>query len=162
MRINNVHERRLPVGDVPAGSLIDGLAGDEDQLWPHDRWPPMRFEGGLREGNEGGHGPVRYQVVEHRPGRLVRFHFTGPPGLIGEHHYELEDGDGTTLLRHVLTGRAEGRMLWQWPLLFGPLHDALIEDSLDRAVAAMSETTYQPARWSARARTLRWLLKGLV
>jgi hypothetical protein len=162
MKIENVHERLLPAGGATAGSLIDGLAGAEDRLWPHDRWPPMRFEGGLREGNEGGHGPVNYQVVEHQPGRLVRFRFTGPLGLVGEHRYELEDGEETVLLRHVLSGRAEGRMLWQWPLLFGPLHDALIEDSLDHAVAVVSETTYEPARWPARVRVLRWLLKGLI
>jgi hypothetical protein len=163
MRIANVHERALPAGGAKAKAkaLIDGLAGADDRLWPHDRWPPMRFECGLREGSDGGHGPVRYQVVELRPGRLVRFRFTGPPGLTGEHGYELEAGD-RSVLRHTLTARAEGRMRWQWPLLFGPLHDALIEDSLDRAVAAVSEAPYEPARWSPRARTLRWLLKGLM
>jgi hypothetical protein len=162
MRIENVHERALPVGGAAAGSLIDGLAGADDRLWPHDRWPPMRFEGGLREGSEGGHGPVRYQVLQHQSGRLVRFRFTGPPGLVGEHRYELQSGEGTVTLRHVLSGRAEGRMRWQWPLLFGPLHDALIEDSLDHAIAAVSEATYEPARWPGRVRALRWLLKGLI
>jgi hypothetical protein len=49
-----------------------------------------------------------------------------------------------------------------WPLLFEPLHDALIEDSLDRAVAAVCEAPYEPARWPRRARVLRWLLKGLL
>jgi hypothetical protein len=161
MRIVNVHERVLPTGGASAQALIDDLAGADDRLWPHDRWPPMRFEGGLREGSEGGHGPVRYEVVEHRPGRLVRFRFTAPPGLVGEHGYELEAGE-RTVLRHTLTGRAEGRMRWQWPLLFGPLHDALIEDSLDRALAAVSEVPYVPARWPYRARALRWLLKGLM
>lgn len=53
-------------------------------------------------------------------------------------------------------------MLWQWPLLFGPVHDALIEDSLDHAVAVMSGMPYKPARWGARARTLRWLSEGLI
>jgi hypothetical protein len=153
MRLNNVHERRLPAGDVPTGSLIDGLAGDDDQLWP------MRFDGGLHEGNEGGDGPARYQVVENQAGRL---RFTGPPGLIGEHHHELDAQDGTSILRHVLTGHTEGRMLWQWPCIFRPLHDALIEASLDRAEVAMSETQYEPARWGIHARTLRWLLEGLI
>jgi hypothetical protein len=120
MRIENVHERALPSDGTMAESLIDGLAGADDRLWPHDRWPPMRFEGGLHEGNEGGHGPVRYQVVEHLPGRLVRFRFTAPVGLVGEHRYELEDGEESVLLRHVVSGHAEGRMRWQWPLLFGP------------------------------------------
>ena len=159
-----MHQRALPGGEGPAGSLIDDLAGTEDRLWPHDRWPPMRLEEGLREGSEGGHGPVRYQVVEHQPGRLARFRFTGPPGLIGEHRYELQDGEGEgiVLLRHVLSARAEGRMRWQWPLLFGPFHDALIEDSLDRAAAAATQRTYRPARWPGRVRVLRWLLKGLM
>ena len=162
MRIENVHERVLPTGGPVAAALIDGLAGDEDRLWPHDRWPAMRFEDGLCEGSEGGHGPIRYRVIEHQPGRLVRFRFTAPEGLLGEHGYELEDGGETVVLRHVLHGRAEGRMRWQWPLLFEPLHDALIEDSFDRAVAAVSETPYVPRRWPAQTRTLRWLLKGLM
>jgi hypothetical protein len=161
MRIHNVHERRLAPGGEP-GSLIDGLAGKDDRLWPHDRWPAMRFDGGLREGNEGGHGPIHYRVLEHRPGRLARFAFTAPPGLIGEHRWELIDGDGAIVLRHVLSGRTEGRMRWQWPLLFEPLHDALVEDGLDRAAAATSDTAYQPRRWHPRARALRWLLEGLL
>lgn len=162
VRIRNVHERVLPAGGAAAESLIDGLAGADDRLWPCDRWPPMRFEGGLREGSEGGHGPIRYRIIEHLPGRRVRFRFTAPPGLVGEHRYELEAGGGAVLLRHTLTGRAEGRMLWQWPLLFGPLHDALIEDSLDHAVAAVSDAPYEPACWPRRTRALRWLLKGLM
>lgn len=161
MRIHNVHERRLAPGGMP-GSLIDGLAGDDDRLWPHDRWPAMRFEGGLHEGNKGGHGPIRYQVIEHRPGRLARFGFTAPPGLIGEHRWELLGSDAAVVLRHVVSGHTEGRMRWQWPLLFEPLHDALVEDALDHAVAEMSETAYHPAHWPARARTLRWLLDGLI
>jgi hypothetical protein len=161
MRINNIHERTLPPGGTP-GLLIDGLAGDDDRLWPHDRWPAMRFEGGLREGNRGGHGPIRYGVLEHQRGQLARFGFTAPPGLIGEHRWELLDSGDTVVLRHVLTGHTEGRMRWQWPLLFEPLHDALVEDALDHAVAEMSESAYRPARWPARARTLRWLLDGLL
>jgi|SRR5579875_2628036 len=162
MRLNNIHERTLPTRGIAAGSLIDGLAGDNDQLWPLDRWPAMRFQGGLGVGNEGGHGPVRYQVVEHQPGRLARFRFTGPPGLIGEHRYELDEHDATTTLRHALTGHTEGRMRWQWPLIFRPLHDALIEDSLDHAEAFISGTKYEPAPWGIQARTLRWLLEGLL
>lgn len=60
---------------------------------------------------------------------------TGPAGLIGEHRYELDTRGAVVILRHVLDARTEGRMRWQWPLLFEPFHDALIEDSLDRAAA---------------------------
>ncbi len=168
MKIENVHERILPSPGgaaecaVAAGALIDGLAGSDDRLWPHDRWPAMGLQQGLREGSEGGHGPVRYQVVEHRSGRLARFRFTGPPGLTGEHRYELHTREETVILRHVLSAHTEGRMRWQWPLLFGPFHDALIEDSLDHATAVASGTPYQPARWPANVRALRWLIQGLI
>jgi hypothetical protein len=161
MRIENIHERALPAA-AAAGELIDGLAGVNDHLWPHDRWPSMQFQHGLRVGSEGGHGPVRYRVIEHQPGRLARFRFTGPPGLIGEHRYELHPGNQTVLLRHVVRARTEGRMRWQWPLLFGPFHDALIEDSLDHAAATLAGTSYQPALWPVRVRVLRWLLHGLI
>ena len=163
MRIENVHERALPAaGGAAVGALIDGLAGVDDRLWPRDRWPAMLLQLGLREGSEGGHGPVRYRVVEYRPGRLARFRFTGPPGLVGEHRFELDAGDSTAILRHVLSARTAGRMRWQWPLLVGPFHDALIEDSLDHAAAIASETAYRPAMWPVRVRVLRWLLKGLM
>ncbi len=162
MRITNLHERVLPTGGPVAESLINGLAGVDDRLWPHDRWPAMRLDGGLRVGSEGGHGPIHYRVIEHQPGRLVRFAFTAPEGLLGQHAYELAQDAQTVVLRHTLNGRTTGRMRWQWPLLFRPLHDALIEDSFDRAVTAVSQTTYQPRRWPTRTRALRWLLKGLM
>ena len=163
MRIENVHERKLPAGvAAAAGRLIDGLAGVDDRLWPHDRWPAMRLDAGVRTGSKGGHGPIRYEVVEHEPGHLVRFRFLAPTGLVGEHAYELDAHSTPVVLRHVLRGHAEGRMRWQWPLLVAPLHDALIEDSFDRAVATVSATPCEPARWSRRVRGLRWLSERLL
>lgn len=169
-KIENVHERGLRSPDgvagtaaVTVGALIDGLAGPDDRLWPRERWPAMRLQQGLREGSEGGHGPIHYQLVEHRPGRLARFRFTGSSGLIGEHRYELESADEqSVILRHVLTARTEGRMRWQWPLVIGPFHDALMEDSLDHAQAIVTDTPYRSRRWPANVRTLRWLLEGLI
>jgi hypothetical protein len=169
-QIENVHERvlRSPDGDAgvaaaTVGALIDGLAGVDDRLWPRDRWPAMYLHGGLRKGSEGGHGPIHYQLIEYRPGRLARFRFTGPAGLIGEHRYELEPADEqTVILRHVLSARTEGRMRWQWPLMIGPFHDALMEDSLDHAQAIATGTPYRPRRWPPNVRVPRWLLKGLM
>jgi hypothetical protein len=163
VRIENIHERALPAGTATAvGGLIEGLAGADDRLWPHDRWPAMRLDAGLRRGSRGGHGPIRYEVVEHQPGCLVRFRFLSPTTLVGEHAYELNTNGTVPVLRHVLRARAEGRMRWQWPLLVKPLHDALIEDSLDRAVATVSATTYKPERWSWRVCGLRWLSRTLL
>lgn len=162
MAIDNVHERELPVGGPSAEALIDGLASRDDWLWPHDRWPPMHLDDGLNVGSQGGHGPIHYRVLEHQPGRLIRFAFTAPVGLVGEHGFELDDGKERVVMRHMLRGRAIGRVRWQWPLLFEPLHNALIEDSLDRASAAVSDSAYRPRRWTTRTRALRWVLKGLL
>lgn len=122
----------------------------------------MRLDAGVRVGSKGGHGPIRYEVVEHEPGDLVRFRFLAPTGLVGEHAYELDAHSTPVVLRHVLRGHTEGQMRWQWPLLVAPLHDALIEDSFDRAVATVSATPCEPARWSRRVRGLRWLSERLL
>ncbi len=170
MKIENVHERALRSADGKAdtaaalvGTLIDGLAGPDDRLWPCDRWPAMHLRRGLREGSKGGHGPIHYEVLEHRPGLLARFRFTGHSGLIGEHRYELVRTDEhEVMLRHVLSARTEGRMRWQWPVVIGPFHNALLEDSLDHAQAIVTGAAYQPTTWPPGVRLLRWLLRGLI
>lgn len=161
MKVRNVHTRRLPVPAAAAGALIDGLSSPTDALWPGDGWPRMRLDGGLLPGARGGHGPVRYRVAAHEPGRRVRFAFEPPrsgfaAGLTGEHRFEVEPaGDGTCVLRHVIEGRAAGTMLLKWPLLVRPLHDALVEDALDRAERRLTGGVATPARWSRWVRLLR-------
>ena len=150
--IRNVHERRLELPPVEIGLLIDRLAGDDDRLWPSDRWPPMRFDRGLAVGARGGHGPVRYEVVAHEPGRLAAFRFAPGVGLEGTHRFERE---GTTL-RHVLEARTRGSGRLSWPLAFRWLHDACVEDALDRAAGA------PPRPHSVGVRLLRRLLRARV
>ncbi|MEW6279588.1 MAG: SRPBCC family protein [Candidatus Eremiobacterota bacterium] len=149
MRVVNLHERSLPAG---AGALIDSLAGPDDRLWPHDRWPPIRFDRPLQVGARGGHGPVRYDVVAYHPGRLVRCRFTAPVGFDGYHELSLlPDG----CLRHLIVARMTGPALLSWPLVFQPLHDALVEDALDRAELHCTGAIARPAAWSSRVRFLR-------
>jgi len=158
--IVDVRERRLPVPADRVGALLDGLASDADVLWASDRWPRMRFDGGLVVGAVGGHGPVGYRVVEHLPARRVAFRFLGsrPRGLTGWHGFDvIADGDGA-VLRHTLTGRARGWMRLAWPLVWRPLHDALIDDALDRGERAVTgRAPSRPARWSWWVRVLRRL-----
>ena len=161
MRVHNVHERRLRATAAQLGALIDSLASADDRLWPRDRWPAMRFDGGLREGARGGHGPIRYDVAEHAPSRRVTFRFTDPPGLVGVHRWEVEDvGEGEAVLRHVVEARAERLMVVQWPVVLRPLHDALIEDALDHAQAAVEGMPYRPRRWSPWVRLLRQVMSA--
>jgi hypothetical protein len=155
MRIHNVHERFLPVRPEEVGRLLDGLSGDPDPLWPTGYWPPMRFDRPLGPGATGGHGPIRYRVEGYDPGRHVRFGFTSPPGLDGTHEFTVREVPGGSVLGHTIAGRTSGRMLVAWPLVFRPLHDALLEDALDKAEAALTGRAPREPSWSWRVRRLR-------
>ncbi|AZK94833.1 MULTISPECIES: SRPBCC family protein [Streptomyces] len=156
MAVRNVHERRIAAPPELIGALLDGLASEDDPLWPVADWPGMRLEPGLAVGAAGGHGPVRYTVVAYEPGREVRFRFTGPSGFDGHHEFTVHPaGDGTTLLRHTLLLVPHGPARLTWPLFFRPLHDAVLEDALDRAERAGTGTVARPARWSPYVRLLR-------
>ncbi len=159
MRVENVHERTLPAPLDSVATLIDSLSSHDDLLWPRDRWPAMRFDRALSVGATGGHGPVRYFVESYVPGRSIRFRFTSPRVLDGFHGYEaLASGPGITRLRHVLEIKLRGDGFLIWPLIFRPLHDALIEDSLDRAQRFCGEAR-EAASWSPWVRALRWAFR---
>lgn len=154
--IHNLHERRIdaPVDEV--GMLIDSLASDEDQLWPWNEWPAMRLDGPLSVGAAGGHGPVRYVVTHYDPGRKIEFQFSGPKGFNGNHSFTAirKTGDAT-LLRHELAMSPRGTAFFTWPLFYRPLHDALIEESLDRAERQCGVSLARPARRSLWIKVLR-------
>ncbi|MFF0445083.1 SRPBCC family protein [Streptomyces sp. NPDC004609] len=161
MGVYNVHERLLAVDQAVAGALIDTLSsGDGDRLWPYRSWPRMRFDRALEAGAVGGHGPVRYTVTAYVPATWVRFAFTGPRGFHGFHEFAaLAAGEGHTVLRHTLAMSLRGPARLTWPLVFRPLHDALLEDSLDLAERACTGTVSRPARRSRYVRLLRSLAR---
>ncbi len=162
--IENVHERVLDGPPATVGELVETLASRDDRVWPHRRWPAMRLDRGLEVGSDGGHGPVRYRVARHEPGRLVAFAFTPRFPIDGEHRLEVLPGPtaDTTLLRHTLTGRPHGWLRLGWPLCFRWLHDALIEDALDRATAELAGMPWQPRPLSVPVRALRWVAGRLA
>lgn len=132
--IRNTHERSTPGPLAVAEDLLGQLGGDDDALWPTDRWPPLRLDDGHRPGSDGGHGPVRYRVVD-SDARSVRFDLTPATGFAGRHGFTVEpDGDGVRW-RHVLE-IDDPPALVRWIVV--PLHDALLEDLLDAAEARMS------------------------
>jgi hypothetical protein len=156
MRVINVHERELNASLETAGALIDGLASDKDVLWPSDRWPPMRFVRPLGAGAVGGHGPIRYVVEAYEPGRSIRFRFTKPDGFRGNHRFELEKLSADRVkLCHVIEMRTVGVALLQWYFAIKPLHDALLEDALDRA-ELFAGGKPRNREWSLWVRFLRW------
>ncbi len=157
MRATNVHRRTVADATAAAG-LIDALASDDDQLWPRHHWPAMRLDRFLQVGASGGHGPIRYWVDLYEPGRRVRFRFERPRGFGGFHEFVLlRDGGRAAELVHVLEARFTGSARVTWPLLYRPLHDALIEDALDNADGTTAGRS-EEASWSRYVRFLRQAL----
>jgi hypothetical protein len=118
----------------------------------------MVLSDGLQPGSRGGHGPIRYFVASYRPGQGVRFTFTAPAGFAGFHEFEIEElAADTTLLRHTVRMETTGAAVLTWPLVFGPLHDALVEDGLDKAARALGLVP-EAKGWSCRVRFLRRML----
>ncbi|MFI2031182.1 SRPBCC family protein [Streptomyces buecherae] len=158
MAVLNTHQRVLPASPEEVGRLIDSLSGEHDQLWPWGDWPVMRLNSGLTVGSTGGHGPIRYTVAAYAPGQWVRFTFTGPRGFHGFHEYSVHPAEGGTLLRHTLAMHTHGLARLSWPLAFRRLHDALLEDSMDRAEQAMAGGVRSPAQRTGYVRALRRVL----
>lgn len=159
MHVINIHERKLQASVAEAGALLDGLASPEDRLWPSAAWPRMKLDRPLGIGARGGHGPIRYVVETHDRGRSVRFRFTAPEGFEGGHGFDLrKDEVACSTLRHVLEMRVSCRARLSWPLIYRPLHDALIEDALDCAQTSLGEA-HPTASWSTYVRLLRWVLR---
>jgi hypothetical protein len=155
----NVHERVIPASTETVGKMMDTLGSAGDLVWPADRWPPMKLDRPLQVGAAGGHGPIRYRVESYESGRSVRFRFLSPDGFVGTHAFDVEDaGAGASRLRHVLEMNTEGMAALNWSLVIRPLHDALLEDALDK-VEGTFRRVGPPRTWSRRVVFLRWLVR---
>jgi hypothetical protein len=158
LNVVNVHQRLLHAAPERVGALIDTLASPADRLWPHGTWPRLRLDGPLAVGAAGGHGPIRYQVSDYVPGQLVRFRFTAPRGFDGWHQLEVLDATAAhCVLEHRIEMRLRGFALLSWPLMVRPLHDALLEDALTQAEAALGLPLHERP-WSPVVRAWRALL----
>ncbi len=141
--VSNIHERTLPVGPDVVRELLATYGGSADRIWPAQRWPAARLDRGVAVGSVGGHGPIRYVVTQVTPD-LVRCRFTGPPGVEGDHTFEvIPVAPDRTIVRHTIAARMTGRMVLAWPLAIRWLHDALLNDLMDGLVAT---ATGQPQR----------------
>lgn len=161
MRVRNVHERTLAASVREVGILIDKLGSTDDRIWPKHLWPRMLINQPLAIDAVGAHGPIHYVVESYDPGQRVRFHFTAPRGFKGYHEFQVEPTTSDrAILRHVLEMRAVGVALLSWPIVFRPLHNALVEDLLDGAAVALGDAPLRH-KWSLYVRALRWILRRL-
>ena len=125
----------------------------------------MRFDRpGLPPGARGGHGPVAYRIRHHEPGHSITFEFLGRPrGLRGHHQFVVQaTGVTSCVLWHLSDIDASRPMTFTWAPFWGPLHDALIEDALDKALAATTGQPWSPGQWPRYVRALRALAGPIV
>ena len=161
MKIHSRHERSFKANADSVGSILHTLSGQEDRLWPRDTWPPMLLDRGLAPGAKGGHGVVRYEVEEYMRGQKAVFRFDGT-GLTaafnGHHYFQIIPANGHVILRHIIDAKGDFKTWLKWKAVIEPLHDALLEDALDRAELALNGQVARPAKWSTRVKILRKLL----
>ncbi len=152
--ITNIHSREFGCQPELLGSLLDRIADPDSPLWPTG-WPLLKFDRPLAAGANGGHGPIRYFVARYQPGRQITCRFAPSMGLVGSHTFSVQPSATGSVLRHELTGRTMGSTRIFWPLAIRWLHDALIEDLLDRTAVGVGEPPAHPAKWSWWVRQLR-------
>ena len=159
MKVLNVHQRIISLPAARVSTLIDSLASSNDLLWPHESWPRMKFDRPLKIDAVGGHGPIRYHIIAYTPGSHIRFQFTGPRGFDGYHEFRVALSDSGCVLRHTLEMSTHGFASISWPLVYRPLHDALIEDALAKAQKSLGLRP-EVKRWSMWVKVLRFILTG--
>lgn len=142
----DVHRRR--VGRELSSALLPGLLDPGARLWPADVWPALALDNVLNVGSRGGHGPIRYHVIESEPHR-VRFAFDD---MDGWHEFRLE-GEVAVHEARIRLPSAKVRYF------VVHLHDALIEHLLDDVEA--SGGRYPRRRWPAGTRW-RYLLTAMA
>lgn len=117
----------------------------------------MVLDKGLQVGSIGGHGPIRYAVSEHDPGRLVRFTTTPDAPFSGWHSFELTPTDRGVRWTHTLViEQASPRIR----LLIVPLHDQILEELLDNAEARAASRPHPVVLYPAGIRFRRAIIRG--
>lgn len=159
MKVINIHNRKIAQPKDNIIALFKTLATKNDLMLATDKWPAMKLDKGMTIGSHGGHGPIRYTVDAYSPEGYVKFSFTRPKGFHGFHQFEITAlTEQLTEIKHTIDMSINWQALLTWPLAIRWLHDALIEDALDKVENHFTEKR-KFTRWSLWVKFLRWVLK---
>jgi len=159
LKILNVHTRIISQPKAVISELFETLSSKNDQVWPTEKWPPMKFKEGLKIGSKGGHGPIRYTILTYKPEEPIQFEFTSPKGFNGRHWFEIiELKQHKTKLKHTIDINVSGKGLFTWFFAIRWLHDALVEDAFDKVENHFLEGK-KSTEWSIWVKILRSILK---
>ena len=133
MRVLNSHKRIINQPKEKVSKLFKTLATSDDLVWPFENWPAIRFTEGLQVGSKGGHGRIRYTIVEFIEGEHIMFNFSKPEGFIGTHELKIDAiHKNKTEISHVIKASTTLKATFLWIFVIRWLHDALIEDAFDK------------------------------
>lgn len=140
MRVVNRHTRIINEPIEKVSQLFETLATSNDQIWPSQNWPAMRFRDGLKIGSRGGHGRIRYTITDFKPGEHIKFEFTKPEGFNGTHELNIKAiSNDASEINHIIKMNTTFKASLFWVFVIRWLHDALIEDAFDNVENYYSE-----------------------
>jgi hypothetical protein len=159
MRVINIHRKIIRQPKEKISAIFDSLSTNNDQFWPREKWPPIIFKSGLTVGAIGGHGPVKYSIQKYTHGNLIEFKFIRPDGFMGTHKFEITEREKEqTEVKHTINMDISGKGVLTWYLAIKWLHNALLEDCLDKVENHFLETKME-TKWSLWVIFLRRFLK---
>ncbi len=158
MKVINIHKRIIDQPHAEIAALFSTLATKNDMMLATHKWPPMILDKGLQVGSKGGHGPIRYFVTEFQPGRRITFQFD-MAGFNGFHRFDITPLDEhQTELTHLIDMETSGLATIKWAIGIRWLHDALIEDAMDRIENHFSDHKKR-TEWNIWVRFLRKVMQ---
>ncbi|MBN8642818.1 MAG: hypothetical protein J0L86_13485 [Flavobacteriales bacterium] len=158
MKILNIHKRVINQPKTEIVKLFETLASDNDLMLATHKWSPMKLDKGLQIGSKGGHGPIKYHVIDYKPDDFIVFKFD-LKGFDGIHKFTISEiSQNRTELSHTVDMITSGAATLKWVFAIRWLHDAYIEDALDK-VENHSSTTKKRTEWSLWVRLLRTIMK---
>ena len=133
MKVINIHKRTIQQPKEEVSTLFTTLATEKDLIWPIENWPAMKFRDGVKVGSRGGHGPIRYTIIELVHGEHIKFKFSKPEGFHGIHQLMVKAiSDSKTEITHEIKMNTSLKASLLWIFVIRWLHDALIEDAFDK------------------------------
>lgn len=133
MKVLNIHKRIIHEPKEKVSQLFQTLASSNDLVWPYENWPAIRFRDSLKVGSKGGHGRIRYTIIEYVEGEYIKFQFTQPKGFNGTHELRITMiNDFKTQITHKISASTTFKATVFWVFVIRWLHDALIEDAFDK------------------------------
>ncbi|WP_299885780.1 hypothetical protein [uncultured Lacinutrix sp.] len=158
MRVVNIHRRKINEPIEKVSCLLKTLSTKDDAIWPYEQWPAIRFEDGIKVGSKGGHGRIRYKIIDNN-NQGITFQFISPEGFVGTHQLAINSiHENKTEIIHEIKMTTYKKATLLWLIVIRWLHDALIEDAFDKVESYYSlEKKITP--YNLWVRVLRFLYK---